>query len=311
LILMLLLLKIALMVSIAFPIRPFLRFMMCAAALLTGVAIGVMRVAVLAAIVHKHDWFELLHGPAGMSLFPLVGFLFYAPFLLPVEKPLVELLQKVRSNWRSSPPETIRGGRPVLMAAICVAFGICLLKSIWIKSPSSYLSPDARLGFGLSFSTAETRPVPADLLTSRFNSMQNAWRWQTGSGVDKGTTLVCSMNGALAGPDEMIKDPNIVRFLAGQFGGKLLVTSGSIGRICREGGGEGGGQAVCTVPGGSICVKAVNADGDTFFSTSEYASAQRATLFRLSTWRDFLLTGRPLKDCRYWLIVAISGKKND
>jgi exosortase/archaeosortase family protein len=324
LILMLLLLKISIIASIAFPIRLTLRLMMCAAALLTGFTVGVARIAVLAAIVHKRDWFAQMHGPAGMSLFPLLGFLLYAPFLLPIEKPVAELLRKVRSNWRSATEMSRWDKHTIFTAAMGVAFGVCLLKVIWVKSPNSYLRPDTFVASGLPFRLAEPRPVPLDLRASRFNAVQGAWcgeprdtlRVGFGRGADKWPVkskgIVCSMSGALAGPDEMLQDQKIARFFDGQFGSRILVPSNptdqfrwKISEHKKE-----GIQAVALIPYGSICVTAVNADGDTFFSTAEYASAQRATLFRLSTWKDFLLTGRPLKDLRYWMIVVVSEKSD-
>jgi exosortase/archaeosortase family protein len=323
LILMLLLLKIALMVSIAFPVRRLLRVMICAAALLTGFAAGVVRIAVLAAIVHRRDWFEQLHGPVGMSLFPMLGFLIYAPFLLPMEKPLVLLLQKIRANWRSAPQEAVKRGRYILAGAIGMAFGICLLKGLWIKPPSSYLQPDTTVGFGTA-NCMKSCPVPPDLSASRFNAVHEAWRAETGNtfcggpgvgfekGPVKGTEIICSMSWALRGPDEIIRDPKIAHFLDGQFGRRIFAPPVREYRIQRNFSTDINCpvHAEALIQGEFVRITAVNAEGDTFFTSSEYASAQRATLFRWLTWKDFLMTGRPLKDLRYRLIVEVSGKNN-
>ena len=304
LILMLLLLKIALLVCIAFPIRLTLRLMICAAALLTGFTAGVIRIAILAAIVHKREWFESLHGPVGMSLFPLVGFLLFFPFLLPVEKPFVELLNQVRSKWRSAPRLTGSGAVVIFTVMTGLAVGVCLPKIAWMKSCGPTLRSETLTALGLSCLKAEPRIVPADLQASRFNSMQEAWRGEFENETGHWKVLACSMSGAMLSPEEMFQDPKIAGFLEGQLGTRMDRGSLKIPGLI-----NGVAPAAAPIPGGQAGVIAVNADGDRFFFTPEYAVAQQATLFRWSTWRDFLLTGRPLKDCRYWLIVTVFGEK--
>ncbi|MEI8340769.1 MAG: exosortase/archaeosortase family protein [Verrucomicrobiota bacterium] len=310
LVMMLLLLKIALLVSIALPIRFPQRILMCAAALLTGFAVGVIRVAVLAAIVYRRDWFAQMHGPAGMSLFPMLGFLLFTPALLPADKPFVELLQKVRMNWCAASPFQCGGWRLVFPTVAGIIFGICVVKTIWIQSPTSFLPLDVRAASILP-DRMERRQVPDGLSASRFNRIQGAWRRE---GRDQGvrtTTLVCAMSGALLAPAELISDPIIARFIDVQLGGSILASPESSDSILWKisGSNNGPAHAVALIPGGSISVRAIDVDGDSFFSATEYAAAQRSTLFRFSTWKDFVKTGRPLKDLRYWLIVVVSETK--
>ena len=308
LVLMLLLLKIALMVALAFPIRLALRFMMCTAALLTGFAVGVLRIALLAAIVHRQSWFDKLHGSLGMNLFPLAGFVLFLPFLYPAEGPFADLLRAVRSRW-NKPRGTMEAGgwRAVYALAVAGTMAGCLVKSLLLPSPASFLPAEmpAALFPADRMEKPESCPVPENLRACRFDALRDARRVTArGIGTLK-TTMVCSVSAALAAPEELVRKPEIARFLNDQGGGAPVFSTDPAKpvawMIAKKSNDEF--RAVAMVPGGIVKTGAFNADGASFFSASEYAAAQQAAFFKMSTWRDFFRSGRPLKDLRYWLVV--------
>jgi len=293
LLLMLLLLKIGLMTAIAFPLRGKARIMICGAALACGFVVGVARIALLAALVQNADWFARMHGPAGMNFFSAIGFLIYAPFLLPAEKPFADLLRKLRRQWDSAPPRDSRHLRLPLTALIGAGFTFALLKDVWIPSANSSLMPVR----SAAAESGEAVPVPADLRSARFNAVRSAsCSLLVLSGTSR-TTLFCQVSGALSGPEEVIRDPRLAAFISARFKNNPPFVAGPFVRV--------GEYGVVKTPHGEAGVYATDACGHVFFSTAEFNAAQRATFAGLQTWKEWLLTGRPLKDTRYRLVVFV------
>jgi hypothetical protein len=129
---------------------------------------------------------------------------------------------------------------------------------------------------GLALSRAERVVVPDELLTRRFNGLQQARLWRIEKGGTTWKVLGCAVTNAQLGPEEMVAEPAVARFVEGEMGCDLS----RVGALGLDAGNRG------------------------FFTTAEFNAAQRAALLKVETWKQWLRNGRPLKDGRYSLFLA-------
>ena len=272
--LMLLLLKLALMLCIALRLGARRSIWTCLGALIAGYCTGTLRVCLLTALVGQRAWFQALHGPVGMNFFPLIGFLLFGPFLWQAEDPLGGLLRQARRGWRDAAPVAAGIWQLAVMEA---AFGICIAAGP-LSMPAERGLPlaDSCAVQGLALSRAERVVVPDELLTRRFNGLQQARLWRIEKGGTTWKVLGCAVTNAQLGPEEMVAEPAVARFVEGEMGCDLS----RVGALGLDAGNRG------------------------FFTTAEFNAAQRAALLKVETWKQWLRNGRPLKDGRYSLFLA-------
>lgn len=272
--LMLLLFKLALMLCLGLPLRWWNGFVACAGALLAGFGAGTFRICVLAVLVNRPS-FETLHGAVGANLFPVAGFLLFAPFLIPAEEPLENLLRRAWSGYREDAP----GGRAGAAALAMIAAGYCFSIAAGDRFGPERTIPlgRSRAADGLPVENATPVAVPEGLLTRRFNAVQEARLWRINRGGTTWSVLGCGVADAVAGPNELIKDAELSRFIESE--------------LPRQ--------------NGPPALAGLDAENRKFLTTTEFNAAQRAALFQSKTWLEWLRTGRPLKDCRYNLYVTV------
>ena len=208
---MLLFLKLALMLCLALRLRFGKGLLTCSGALLAGFATGTFRVCILAVLVNR-PWFNTLHGPAGTNLFPLIGFLLFAPFLLHAEEPFENLLRQALRAYRCEPP--LPSSRAPVLALIATGYCLCLIAGDRLQ-PRRYFIPLAQscATQGLSQESGDHVPVPETLLARRFNSVKEAHLWRIEKGGTTHTVLACAITNAQLGPKDLVEDPEFAGFL--------------------------------------------------------------------------------------------------
>ena len=293
--LMVMLLKMAAIVSIALPIRRTARLTMIVSALGVGMAVGVLRVAVLASVAGNAGRFEFLHGEGGGWLFPTVAFLGYAPFLIPAEAALAQALHRLHEAWRRSVRE-VGGSGPVLLA---VGLGVL---SPWVF----YVQQGVRDPFAgaLSRNTPqgdqwEAIPGPVARVGVPFAAAGPAFRRTFKRDGVGWTVIFCDLAGAREGPWEMLQTPEIGEFARRELAGALPWEwkPAAPGSSVPQSGIIGSSRAALGVFG-------LDARGRRFTNTAEYLATQAAALKDARIWRDWLLSGRRLRDTRYRLVIV-------
>jgi exosortase/archaeosortase family protein len=284
-VLMMLLLKLALMLWLALRLRFWSGLLTCMGGLLAGFVTGTLRVCVLAAVVNT-PWFATLHGETGMNLFPLIGFLMFAPFLLHAEEALEVLLRKAWRGWRT--PAAARWPQVAVLALIATSWCFCLAAGNRLQ-PERFI-PLARscAAQGVTWGDATHVAVPDVLLKRRFNAVKEARLWKIESSGTNYIVLGCAIADAALGPNELVENPEIARFIESE----LTVGTGSDGSDANA----------------RLVTVGIDARGRTFLTTPGFNTAQRSTLSQSDTWKEWLLRGRPLKDCRYNLFLFVPGK---
>jgi len=272
-VMMMMLFKLAVMLCLALRLRLWKSVLTCAGALLAGFATGTLRVCVLAALVNR-PWFETLHGPTGMNLFPLIGFLLFAPFLFHAEEPFEKLLWQAWCGFRSATPPA-SGYMATMLALIATGYCLCFVAGDRLQ-PGGANSP---IGFPFMPTGFLRLAVPDNLLNRRFNTVSEARLWNIEKSGTSWNVLGCAVSNAVLGPEDLAKDPEFARFAESEF--SHFAPAQSIG---------------------------IDAGSRTFLTTAEFNAAQRATAMQLNTWIGWLKTGRPLKDCRYDLFVTVAGQ---
>jgi len=281
-VLMTLLLKLALMLWLALRLRFWKGLLTCVGGLLAGFATGTLRVCLLAAVVNS-PWFATLHGETGMNLFPLIGFLMFAPFLLHAEEPLEVLLRRAWRGCRD--PMAARWPQAAVLALIATGGCFCLAAGDRLQPERFIPLAQSCAAQGLPWDDATRVAVPDALLARRFNTVKEARLWKIERSGTNYSVLACAIADALLGPNELVEDPELDRFIESELANRpgsdanaLLATAG------------------------------LDANGRKFVTTPEFNTAQRATLSQSDTWKEWLRTGRPLKDCRYNLFLSVPGK---
>jgi exosortase/archaeosortase family protein len=289
-VLMLLLFKLALMVCFALRLRMSKGILTCSGALLAGFATGVIRICVLT-LVQGNRWFEMLHGALGMNLFPLIGFLLFAPLLFHAEEPFEILLRQALRRWKDSTRISAGGYRIALLSLIGGGYGICLVAGEWMQ-PQRFLplAPNCTAQ-GLSLNTAVPVAVPDDLRARRFNGVQDARHWRIEKSGKIWDVLACAISDALLGPVEIVKEPEFARFVERELGHR---NSPAL---------RGPGAAAASPAAGSMAIVGIDAGNRRFIDTLGFNAAQRSAVFQAETWKDWLRSGHPLKDCRYNLFL--------
>ena len=297
--LMVILLKVAFIAGIALSLRRPTGLMIGAVGLGVGLAVGVLRVAVLAAVLDHPAWFARLHGATGKNLFPALGFLCFAPFLAPAEKPLADLILRFHASWKSSSlnPAQFRSlHASAALSLICA----CGLTGLAGNAPDRLPQPLHALALCQESVPPCQLAIPSGLRTRRENSIAAAWRWSAGNPLHRWSVVICSISNAGEGPHELLESPELRNFIRERLA-ESLPKNWAVPAPAREKTSRPLGMIM--TPTGLLAYSAIDARGRTFLSSGEYFVAQNAAFKDPRTWLQWLCTGRRLKDTRYWLVV--------
>ena len=287
--LMVLLLKVALLVCVMLPMRRRTQLALCVAGLSVGLAVGVIRVAILAAVLDCPAWFQWLHGPAGRNLFPLPAFLCFALFLFPAEEPLAMLLRRFHAGWTSAnsgKPWSLPV-RPWTRTGVLLLVFACGLACFADHAPDCLPQPVSELALCGSPAPLRMATLPPNLNRGRFDRIESAWLWTGTDDRARWTVLISQVSGGREGPFELLQTPRFREFI------RAAIPSL---------------PARWTMPisNGHLGFFAMNDSGRVFLDTGGYLNAQTAALKEWRTWAQWLCTGRRLQDRRYWFAVIVA-----
>jgi len=298
--LMALLFKVAIVAGVMLPMRRRAWLAMCLAALGIGLATGVIRVAILAALVGHPAWFYWLHGPAGRNLFPMLAFLCLAPFLRPAEGPVAAKIRRLCAKWSHGNRAT-DWSLPA-MTPLALVFG-CGVACLLPHRPDSLPRPVGEIPLAGIPTCPCQATVPPELQATRFDRVDGAWLWTADDADYRWTILICSVSGAQEGPFEMLCSPAFRDFVRAQAAPSLSATRAP---LTFDRANSASRLGTIPIQGGRLGFFAVNGNGRFFLETNGYLKAKTAALKSWRSWVQWLVTGRRLEDRRYWLGVIVA-----
>jgi len=303
--LMFLLLRIGLIFCLAIPVRWMVRLTLFLGAIAMGAVTGIIRIATLAAAVQNPHWFEGIHGWYGGSFFTALGILLFAPFLIPFEKPLADLLRICQVNWDSA---GAGGSRQYLRFSIAGLLGFAC--AFYLVNRMGDRDGDGRpelIGWkALEFAPPGSRAiqVPDKLSANRFGLVKSARLWRSTTAGKSWTVLVCPISNGLVGPHDLLLSGLWDKFLLQQFPNVFPLPSDIVWKKMNvSANAKGGIIGIAKTSRGAVAVVGVNPEGGAFFDSDDYSAAQSAALSRWQTWKRWFIAGNPLKNSRYQLVI--------